>query len=543
MQDRSRFTFLHRAARRGHAESAVMRLRALFASRADLRSELTPLHSAVWTDNIEIFTVLLEAEIDPNPQDRCGFTPLHCCAWTGNLEILTALLGAGADCNAQDCSGCIPLHCAAWLGNPEVLAALLAADSDVNAKDRFGDTPLHRAAEGGHAEAVTALLKAGSDANAHTPGLSAFLHSEVAAPLHRAAKTRLAEAVTALRKSRADATTRTTELLASLRSAGATPLHRTATEHLGEAVTRMRIAEKFGFQGDAASAVEFDVERALDGVGLLSRANLQYVNMAAAAAAGAGAGAVADISVGGLSVGTGAVVGGAAGAVLTGGRTALRQLRGQEELRLRDDAVKHLAARAVATVRAMLVRGHAAVETVSIDAAVKESLASDASPDWRKSWRKARGGRPPGAISPSRPRRASPAMPAPRPSGMWRSPSQIASESAPSSGGSAKRPVDRCGEASAASESEFRPHRRSRLPEQRASHIAADIGPAHRRTPPDIQSAKTDTAMPQPLAVSMMEGSASSIHPRGRVSESSLVRSKRMGATFASNSRARRWPA
>ena len=90
--------------------------------------------------------------------------------------------------------------------------------------------------------------------------------------------------------------------------------------------------------------MEFDVERALDGVGLLGRANLQYINMAAAAtagaAAGAGAGAVADISVGGLSVGTGAVVGGAAGAVLTGGRTALRRLRGQEELRLRDDAVE-----------------------------------------------------------------------------------------------------------------------------------------------------------------------------------------------------------
>ena len=158
---------------------------------------------------------------------------------------------------------------------------------------------------------------------------------------------------------------------------------------------RRCIAGKFGFQGDAASAVEFDVERALDGVGLLSRANLQYVNMAAAATAGAAAGvaagAVADISVGGLSVGTGAVVGGVAGAVLTGGRTALRRLRGQEELRLRDDAVERLAARAVATVRAMLARGHAAVETVSIEAAVKESLASDASPAWRASWRKARG--------------------------------------------------------------------------------------------------------------------------------------------------------
>ena len=163
-----------------------------------------------------------------------------------------------------------------------------------------------------------------------------------------------------------------------------------------ETDTRKRIAMAFGFHGDEAQKVEFDVERALGGVGFLSRANLlQYVNMVAAvtagAAAGAGAGAAADISVGGLSVGTGAVVGGAAGAVLTGGRKALRRLRGQEELRLHDAAVELLAARAVATIRAMLARGHAAVETDSIEAAVKESLASDANPTLRASWRKARG--------------------------------------------------------------------------------------------------------------------------------------------------------
>ena len=163
-----------------------------------------------------------------------------------------------------------------------------------------------------------------------------------------------------------------------------------------ETDTRKRIAMAFGFHGDEAQKVEFDVERALGGVGFLSRANLlQYVNMVAAATAGAvvgvGAGAVADISVGGLSMGTGAVIGGAAGAVLAGSRKALRRFRGQEELRLRDDAVELLAARAVATIRAMLARGHASVETDSIELAVKESLASDANPAWRESWRKARG--------------------------------------------------------------------------------------------------------------------------------------------------------
>ena len=159
-----------------------------------------------------------------------------------------------------------------------------------------------------------------------------------------------------------------------------------------ETGTRDRIAAAFGFFGDEARAVTFDVEEALGGVDFLSRASLKRVGLwtAAGAAAGAGVGAMGDGSVGGVSLGAFTVLGATLGATGVGSRKVLRRLRGQEELQLREADVEVLAARALATIRAMLARGHAAVESVSIEAAVKESLATDAGPVWRASWGKAR---------------------------------------------------------------------------------------------------------------------------------------------------------
>ena len=163
-----------------------------------------------------------------------------------------------------------------------------------------------------------------------------------------------------------------------------------------ETVTRDRIATTLGFFGDEARAVAFDVAEALGGVDFLSRASLERAGLWAASA-GTGlvaAGAMVDIAVGGVSLGGFAVlgaVGSALGAAGASSRKVFRRLRGQDEVRLGDAGVELLAARAVATVRAMLARGHAAVEPVSIEAAVKESLAADAGPAWRTSWASARG--------------------------------------------------------------------------------------------------------------------------------------------------------
>ena len=163
-----------------------------------------------------------------------------------------------------------------------------------------------------------------------------------------------------------------------------------------ETAARDQIAATLGFYGAEARAVAFDVAEALGGVDFLSPASLERAGLWAA---GAGAGLVAtgamvDIAVGGVSLGGFAVlgaIGSALGAAGASGRKLLRRLRGQEEVRLGDAAVELLAARAVATIRAVLARGHAAIEPVPIEAAVRQSLEHDAGPAWRASWAAARG--------------------------------------------------------------------------------------------------------------------------------------------------------
>ena len=163
-----------------------------------------------------------------------------------------------------------------------------------------------------------------------------------------------------------------------------------------ETAARDRIAATLGFYGDEARAVAFDVAEALGGVDFLSPASLERAGLWAA---GAGAGLVAtgalvDIAVGGVSLGGFAAlgaVGSALGAAGASARKVLRRLRGQAEVRLGDAGVELLAARAMATIRAVLARGHAAIEPVPIEAAVRESLAHDAGPVWRASWAAARG--------------------------------------------------------------------------------------------------------------------------------------------------------
>ena len=160
-----------------------------------------------------------------------------------------------------------------------------------------------------------------------------------------------------------------------------------------EAITRDRIAATLGFFGAEARAVTFDVAEALGGVDFLSPASLERAGLWAAGA-GAGlvaAGAMVDVAVGGVSLGGFAVlgaVGAAIGVAGAGSRKVLRRLRGQDEVRLADAGVELLTVRAVATIQAMLARGHAAIEPVSIEAAVKEHLAVDIDPSW---WASARG--------------------------------------------------------------------------------------------------------------------------------------------------------
>ena len=166
-----------------------------------------------------------------------------------------------------------------------------------------------------------------------------------------------------------------------------------------ETAARDRMAAMLGFYGAEARAVTLEVTEALGGVDFLSPASLERAGLWAAGAGVAGAGLAATGALVGIAGGVplvgvvvlGAAVGATLGATGASAPKVLRRLRGQEEVRLGDACVELLAARAVATIRAMLARGHAAIEPVPIEKAVNESLEHDAGPAWRASWATARG--------------------------------------------------------------------------------------------------------------------------------------------------------
>jgi hypothetical protein len=114
------------------------------------------------------------------------------------------------------------------------------------------------------------------------------------------------------------------------------------------------------------------------------------------AAAGAMAGLAVDLVTGGLTLGAGTATGAAIGAALSTGRSYGRRfvdrLRGRTELRCDDAALRLLAARQVALVRALLHRGHAAMKPVPYGAeggvlagTMPEALAqARARPEWSR---------------------------------------------------------------------------------------------------------------------------------------------------------------
>jgi len=97
------------------------------------------------------------------------------------------------------------------------------------------------------------------------------------------------------------------------------------------------------------------------------------VSAGGAAAVGALVGLTLDVMLAGLSLGTGtmagAAVGGAVGAARMHGRRLVNRLRGLTELRCDDVTLRLLAGRQTLLVRALLRRGHAAVNTIHLEGA------------------------------------------------------------------------------------------------------------------------------------------------------------------------------
>ena len=167
-----------------------------------------------------------------------------------------------------------------------------------------------------------------------------------------------------------------------------------------EGEARTAIAACFGFTGEEATATTLEIAEALGGVDFASPASLERAGWWAAGT-GAGlvaAGAMVDLATGGISLG-GFTALGAAGAAIgaagASGRKILRRLQGRQEVRLGDPAIQLLAIRAVATIRAFLARGHAAIEPTSIEHEVAAFLAAGEDGRERqeldRAWKPARG--------------------------------------------------------------------------------------------------------------------------------------------------------
>ena len=168
-----------------------------------------------------------------------------------------------------------------------------------------------------------------------------------------------------------------------------------------ESEARTAIAACFGFTGEEATATTLEIAEALGGVDFASPASLERAGWWAAGT-GAGlvaAGAMVDLATGGISLG-GFTALGAAGAAIgaagASGRKILRRLQGRQEVRLGDAAIQLLAIRAVATTRAFLARGHAAIEPTSIEHEVATCLTAEehdrrGRDDLDRTWRPARG--------------------------------------------------------------------------------------------------------------------------------------------------------
>ena len=164
-----------------------------------------------------------------------------------------------------------------------------------------------------------------------------------------------------------------------------------------EAESRTVIAACFGFSGDEATATSLEIVEALGGVDFASPASLERAGLWAAGT-GAGlvaAGAMVDLATGGVSLGgftALGTLGAALGAAGASGGKLLRRWRGQDEVRLGEAATRLLAIRGLATIRAFLARGHAAIEPTSIDSGISRGLAEQELDDaFSRACRAARG--------------------------------------------------------------------------------------------------------------------------------------------------------
>lgn len=85
----------------------------------------TPLHAAAWAGHAECALLLIKAGTRLDAKVKWGSTPLHFACERGKHEVARALLRAGCDPNARADDGATPLITAAREGRDKCVEALL----------------------------------------------------------------------------------------------------------------------------------------------------------------------------------------------------------------------------------------------------------------------------------------------------------------------------------------------------------------------------------------------------------------------------------
>ena len=170
-KNKSGYTALHLAAKRGHDAVAAV----LLAAKADValasRSGKTALHYvADYNGNLDLAKRLIAAKAPINVRDGSKKTPLNYALSRKRTELAELLRSNGAK-TTKELNAAGSIFAAAEVGDLEALAKLLAAEgADVNATNKSGYTALHLAVRKGQKDAVALLLEKGANVNAQRRG-------------------------------------------------------------------------------------------------------------------------------------------------------------------------------------------------------------------------------------------------------------------------------------------------------------------------------------------------------------------------------------
>jgi len=149
------------------------------------------------------------------------------------------------------------------------------------------------------------------------------------------------------------------------------------------------LLELFRFQPNDYASETLPIQDGQWGLDLFSPSSLKQFGIRASGGAAAGglAGLSVDAMVGGATLGAGAVIGAAVGALWssskTHGRRIADRMRGFTELRVNDTTLRLLAVRQIDLVQALLRRGHASQEKIRLEtqaASKKKAWTSDKLP-------------------------------------------------------------------------------------------------------------------------------------------------------------------